>query len=139
MGARLVSVTISLEDYQESVGDQFFDLVVGNPPYSRIKSHVEIAKRIGKAVIFLTRQGFMASQSRARFFRDDPPSHVFMMPNRPSFEIPASYLETYPEEEFGRWGGDSADYAWVCWQAQRNGPTELHWLPAMDASTRRAM
>ena len=114
-----------------------FDLCVGNPPFTLAQAHIMLGRGLARALIFLVRQGFQNSAARARWFRINPPSHTFVIPNRPKFDVPEAYLEQYPEEEFGKWSTDSADYVWMAWTDTHTGPTQQRWLPPMTKEERR--
>jgi hypothetical protein len=112
-----------------------FDLIVGNPPFSRALDFVQWSLSHAKATVFLLRQGFLSSAKRNQFFRLHRPSDVFILANRPSFKGETS---------------DKSDYCFVCWGRpgstndvanlglQRfTGTTNLHWLPAVPLAQRQ--
>jgi len=99
-------------------------LTIGNPPYKYAVEFCEECLRWSEHLVFILRTDFLNSAARAKFFKEHEPSHVFLLPNRPSFT------------EDGATG--EYDYAWVCWspkpKAQR---TQLLWLPEVPVSIRR--
>lgn len=73
--------------YEQDGG--FFDLVIGNPPYSLaeqfIRNSLEVMER-GGDLFFLLRLEFLASQRRAYgLFHEHQPLNAFVMSKRPSF------------------------------------------------------
>ena len=127
---------LSLAELAEKTPRGFFDLAIGNPPYSEAQEHCSICWVLARYSIMLVRQGFMSSATRASWFRKKPPSHIFILANRPRFDVPAAYLEEFPEDEYGKWGTDSADYCWMCWSRDWEGPTQLVWLPPVPKDKR---
>ncbi len=100
-----------------------YDMVVGNPPYTRAMPFIEHGLTLGTVVIFLLRQGFLASAGRNEFFRTRPPTYVFQLAHRPSFT--------------GDKKTDAADYCFVVWDRRRSaGTTKLHWLPTVPKALR---
>ncbi len=105
----------------------YFDLIAGNPPFAQAREFILESLQVSPMVIYFLRQGFMSSARRSRFFKQHPPSDVFILADRPGFDDSGN--------------GDKADYAWLCWSAiqlaNRTGGTELHWLPPVDKDIRR--
>lgn len=100
-----------------------YDVVVGNPPYTRALEFVRHALGLGTAVVFLLRQGFLSSARRNDFFRTRPPLHIFQLAHRPSF--------TQDRRT------DAADYCFCCWDQRRTASsTRLHWLPTVPRELR---
>lgn len=83
------------------IGD--IDVVITNPPFSLamefLQKSLEIVKDDGK-VIFLLRLGFLASRKRFGFMRENPPTEMYVLNQRPSFT--------------GK-GTDAQEYAWFVW------------------------
>lgn len=104
-------------------GADRWDLVIGNPPYSFALEFIRQSLALADNVIFLLRQGFLSSARRHDFFREHCPSHVFIVPHRPSFT--------------GDNRTDSADYCVVAWMRGVGAPTTLHWLPLVPREVRR--
>ena len=77
------------------------DLVVSNPPYRHAERHVGVALAAGRNVAMLLRLGFLAGQKRGVFWREHPPSEVFVLSKRPSFTAD------------GR--TDGSEYGWFVW------------------------
>jgi len=76
-----------------------FDVTIGNPPYRDAMRFLQHAFTMSKMVIFLLRNGFLATEERNPFMRANPPD-VFFLPNRPPYR--------------GN-GTDSTDYGWFVW------------------------
>lgn len=97
------------------VTEPVYHLVVCNPPFSLAREFVTAYRYVGLTSAFLLRLGFLASQTRAPWWAEDPPAHVLVLPTRPSFT--------------GDGKSDSADYAWVVWRGKTpKGYTRLDWL-----------
>lgn len=83
------------------IGD--IDVVITNPPFSLamefLQKSLEIVKNDGK-VILLLRLGFLASRKRFGFMRENPPTEMYVLNQRPSFT--------------GK-GTDAQEYAWFVW------------------------
>lgn len=60
-------------------------LIVGNPPFSGAREHVEAAIATGATCAFLLRIGFLASRSRRDLWRESPPTAVYSLVERPGF------------------------------------------------------
>jgi len=116
--------------------DHPFDLAVGNPPFSLAEIFIENSLKRTRVLCFLLRQGFLSSGKRNSFWRSNPPSSVWIIPDRPKFLENAKH-------------GDSCDYAWVVWTnyveeahgRQNTNPvlsgTTLHWLPSLPKEARK--
>lgn len=102
-----------------------YGLIAGNPPYSIAQDIVARSIEVADIVVYLLRQGFMASAERAAFFRRHTPSHVFNLAHRPSFTVDG--------------GTDSADYAFICWTKGHKGSAALDWLPAVPLDERKVL
>ncbi len=82
------------------------------------------------------RQGFLSSARRAAFFRENPPTHVFNLTNRPAFDVP-DWVLADPEYDWKEGQTDSADYVFVCWDQTNPQETRLVWLPDVPAKERK--
>lgn len=114
------------------------DLTISNPPFGPALAIIEHALSHSKRVIMLLRQGFLSTEVRAEFFRLHRPAYVFIVANRPAFDVPPEVL-IEPEYEWVEGQTDSADYCFVCWDLTT--PTEttyLEWLPPVPLDERKA-
>lgn len=88
--------TIRLDDFFE--GDfldyeptEFFDALIGNPPFSEAEPHVRhgltmLDPDVG-ALAFLLRLNFLEGKERsAGFWKEHPPSVIYVLNRRPSFK-----------------------------------------------------
>jgi hypothetical protein len=95
------------------------DLIVGNPPYKGAVSHVRRALALTKKkagnVVMLLPLAFLASNSRAEFWTDHPPSDVIILSDRPPFRS-------------DRRSGGSRDYAAFVWKHGSKGDSRVSWL-----------
>ena len=83
----------------EGITEKVFDLCLSNPPYSLAMEVVERCIRISRQTVMLLRVGFLESEARADWLRDNTPD-IYILPNRPSFV-------------HGR--TDNCAYAWMVW------------------------
>lgn len=114
-----------------------FDLTIGNPPFTPALEMIQHALTHSRRLVFLLRQGFLSTAKRAEFFRKHRPTYVFIVANRPAFDVPPEVLLD-PEYEWTEGQGDSADYCFACWDQTR--PTEatyLDWLPDVPLDVRK--
>ena len=88
------------------------DLIMGNPPFSRAQEFIEHALPRCKTLIFLLRLNFMGAVKRHNFWKANPPTKLYVLSNRPSFN--------------GR-GTDSYDYGWYVWEKD-NPPNNIFWI-----------
>lgn len=83
------------------------DIVITNPPFSLamefLTKSLEVTKDDGK-VILLLRIGFLASRKRFEFMKDNPPTDMLVLHQRPSFT--------------GH-GTDAQEYAWFIWDKSK--------------------
>lgn len=114
-----------------------FDLAVGNPPFEPAMRMIEHCLSQSKRLVYLVRQGFLSTPKRGSFFRKHRPSHVFIVANRPAFDVPPEVLLD-PEYDWTEGGTDSADYCFVCWDQTRPAQaTMLEWLPDVPIDIRK--
>lgn len=115
------------------VGDDFlgnggwgtsYDLVIGNPPFTLGLEFCIRALQLTDRLVYILRQGFLASAKRSKFFRQNKPSHVFQIPHRPSFTDDGQT--------------DAADYCWIVWQRPWAPSTQLIWLPEVPKEDRQS-
>jgi predicted RNA methylase len=74
-----------------SVAWNDIDIVVGNPPFSGFKEHVEHALTVAPTVAFLLRLAVMESASCVRRWARWPLAEVFVLAERPSFTGQGAY------------------------------------------------
>ena len=83
------------------------DVIITNPPFSLameiLEKSMKIVSEKGK-VILLLRLGFLASDKRFDFMRENPPTDMFVLHKRPSFT--------------GK-GTDSQEYGWFVWDKDK--------------------
>jgi len=63
-------------------------LVVGNPPYKTAQAFIQKSWSLlkpGGHVAFLLRLSFLEGRKRREFWKNYPPKHVLVVPDRPSF------------------------------------------------------
>lgn len=81
----------------------FYDVIIGNPPYSMALEFIEKSLEIirpGGRVIMLLRTNFLESKTRFQFWKDNPLSGLYCLHKRPSFT--------------GK-GTDATSYSWFVW------------------------
>ena len=76
------------------------NVIITNPPFSLAMEFLQKSLLEAQTVIYLLRLNFLGSLKRREFWQQNPPSHVLVLPKRPSFT---------------GGGTDSTEYAWFCW------------------------
>jgi hypothetical protein len=87
--------TVFPGDFLTNAFPDKFDLVIGNPPYKDAVSHVRKALACGNNVAFLLQLSFLASHKRKDFWEEHPPSHLFILTQRPKFMSKGSAFVEY--------------------------------------------
>jgi hypothetical protein len=82
------------------LGNQHFDVVLANPPFTSAMEFVQESLRRASTVVMLLRLNFLATGKRSEFMRTHCPD-VYVLPDRPSFT--------------GK-GTDSIEYGWFVWK-----------------------
>ena len=77
------------------------DLIITNPPFSLALAFLQKSLAEAPTVIYLLRLNFLGSLQRRAFWHANRPTHVLVLPNRPSFD--------------GTGRTDATEYAWFCW------------------------
>lgn len=113
------------------------ELTISNPPFGPALAIIEHALGHSKRVVMLLRQGFLSTEKRAEFFRVHRPGYVWIVANRPAYDVPLEVLAD-PEYEWVEGQTDSADYCFVAWD-MTNPPqaTYLDWLPPVPLDVRK--
>lgn len=105
----------------------FVDLVLTNPPFSLAKEFIEKALSESDTVCMLQRVNFLGSQSRKEFWNRNPPTHLFVLANRPKFIAKCSKCKNPENYQIGalevcplcggkvRPQSDATEYAWFVW------------------------
>lgn len=150
----------SVEQLHEALeGDRPFDLVCGNPPYTKAEEHLRLLMTMGRkggGVGFLLRLGFLASRGRVPFFSAYPPKHVYVLPTRPSFVWTYTckeckkkmYVEPGTELDQCQFCGhltlmrstsDAHDYCFPVWEfgLSPNHQTTVSWLNSYEGEGER--
>jgi hypothetical protein len=78
-----------------------FDLIITNPPFSLALPFLVKSLEEAKTVVYLLRLEFLGSAKRKSFWDQFPPSHLYVLSNRPSFTKDN--------------GTDMTEYAWFVW------------------------
>lgn len=110
------------------------DLIVSNPPFSLAQEFIEKSLKEASTVVYLLRLNFLGSQSRYDFWQKNPPTHIFVLSERPAFvSVCKGYTidgkkhkgcgKTFPLGMKGVCdcggkvgpGTDATEYAWFCW------------------------
>lgn len=80
------------------------DIIITNPPFSHWREFLTKSLSQADLVVYLLRINYLGSGSktgRAKFWRQNPPTHIFALEDRPSFTSDGKT--------------DGTDYAWFCW------------------------
>lgn len=87
--------------------DEFHrDFIITNPPFSLAQPFCDHALRHGREVMMLLRLNFLGAQKRREWWRQNQPSAIFVLSERPDFT--------------GK-GGDACDYGWFYWGRRFRG------------------
>ena len=126
-------------DYLKSEAHKV-DLILTNPPFSLAKEFIEKAISESDTVCMLQRVNFLGSQARKEFWNRNPPTHLFVLANRPKFiskcqNKKCKNPECYQNDTISecplcdgkvRPQADATEYAWFVWDTknvfyQKNG------------------
>lgn len=125
---RLTLYQTTFEEFATAHSLAFFDLVIGNPPFSHAEKHIQLARERGRWVAFLLRLSMLGSQRRASTLWSQPGLYsVRPLARRPAFIRPGKPLRS-----------DNSEYGIFLWQYAYQGVAQL--LPPLDvplASRRR--
>lgn len=90
--------------------------ILTNPPFSLALEFCNHARRHAPEVIMLLRLNFLGAQKRYDWWRNNEPSALYILSERP---------------DFTGGGGDSTEYAWFCWGVRYSGIHHLISAPPM--------
>lgn len=98
-----------IDDFlKHDFGEEKFDLIIGNPPYSLALEFTEKCLSLlsdeGK-LVFLLRTAFLESKKRYGFWQREPLSELYVLSKRPSFT--------------GK-GTDATSYSWFVWDKSKD-------------------
>jgi len=98
------------EDFLKWNKDKTFNTIITNPPYISALEYISKSLRINKGGIniFLLRLNFLESIKRYQFWKDNMPSHIYVLSERPKFYLGRS---------------DSIAYAWFVWKPNNKKTT----------------
>ncbi len=117
---RLTLYQTTFEEFATAHSLAFFDLVIGNPPFSRAEKHIQLARERGRWVAFLLRLSMLGSQRRASTLWSQPGLYsVRPLARRPAFIRPGKPLRS-----------DNSEYGIFLWQHGYQGVAQL--LPPLD-------
>jgi len=109
--------------------DQSFDWVITNPPFRLGEEFIRRSMKIARhGVAMLTRTVFIESVGRyERLFRLNPPSRF------------AQFTERVPmvKGRLDKKASTATGYAWLVWEKDRLGSSELVWIPACRKTLER--
>ena len=115
-------------DYLKSEAKRV-DLILTNPPFTLAKEFIEKALSESDTVCMLQRVNYLGSVGRKEFWNKNPPTHLFVLANRPKFiarcqntkcKNPTSFqvgaIEVCPLcDGRVRPQSDATEYAWFVW------------------------
>ena len=125
-------------DYLDPKNTKQVDIILTNPPFSLAEKFIIKARQEAKCVIMLQRVNFLGSQTRKSFWNTNPPTHMFVLANRPKFiarcnnnkctedgkkvcNNKESYQIVKPAQPCNTCGkltvpsSDATEYAWFVW------------------------
>lgn len=76
------------------------DLIVTNPPFSLSMEFLTKSLSEAQTVVYLLRLNYLGSAERKTFWKQNQPTHLYVLSNRPSFT---------------GLGTDATEYAWFVW------------------------
>lgn len=106
-----------------------FDWAVTNPPFKHARAFARRMMEKSAVTTILVRNSFLGSRPQNDFFRENPPSHIHFIPDRPKFHVPEMYRDRVKSS-------DNSEYCWVTWHRGIT-ETKVHWLPQTPLSERK--
>lgn len=102
-----------------------YSTLISNPPYNKAFKIVKEMRHLTRESFWLLRLNWLEGQDRWEFLQDDPPTDVYVLPNRPSFDDD---------------GTDATAYAWMRWGQYGDGRrgTRLHILNLTTLAERKS-
>tara|TARA_R100001480_G_C4709790_1_gene178599 strand:+ start:374 stop:946 length:573 start_codon:yes stop_codon:yes gene_type:complete len=99
------------------------DLILTNPPFSLSREFVDHSLENANTVIMLMRINFLGSKKRYSWWKQNPPTSLFVLSSRPSFT--------------GK-GTDATEYAWYVWDKTDKIPKGVYFVepPTKEQSSR---
>ena len=106
------------------------DLILTNPPFTLAQQFIIKARKESGCVVMLQRLNYLGSATRKPFWNANPPTHIFVLSNRPKFIAKCtnkmchnkdSYQVTVPVgtcvdcDKPVRACSDATEYAWFVW------------------------
>ncbi len=98
--------------FERHYPEERYDWIVGNPPFSLAKEHVQqglFLLKPGGRLAFLLRAGFAHTQGRWKLFNQFPPWREYALETRPDF--------------MGNGKSDGAEYVFYVWERGYTGRT----------------
>lgn len=93
-----------------------FDAVITNPPFKHALQFIEKSLKIAPIVCMFLRIGFIESERRDKFFRENPPRYVAVFRKR---------ARTSKDGKFPEGESSATCYAWFIWERGYKGNPEL--------------
>lgn len=106
-----------------------YAVTITNPPFRLAQEVLEHCLEITKGeVIMLLRLNYVGSEKRFDFMARQMANDILVLPNRPPFS----------RDKHGKWGTDSIEYAWFCWDTENPTATgRLRMLPLTPLEERK--
>jgi hypothetical protein len=114
------------KDYLKTKVDKA-DLILTNPPFSLAQEFIKKSLQESNTVIMLQRINFLGSKGRKQFWNSNPPTHLFVLSERPKFIAKCTKCKNPNNYQIGSieicplCGGtvkpqsDATEYAWFVW------------------------
>lgn len=144
-GVKVLDAKFVRGDFLQFEPDEYFDAVIGNPPYADAEEHVRHALTLldpeRGVLAFLLRLNFLEGKDRVSgLWKEHPPSVIYVLNRRPSFKktkkpkVDKKTGEIVTNKRTGKprmvsTSNDSCAYGVFCWVTpQRQVSPLLRWL-----------
>lgn len=105
------------------------DCILTNPPFSLAEEIIKHSLKRNIPVIMLLRLNFLGGAKRSRWLRNNMPSWVGVLPNRPVFGF----------NKKGVLGTDATEYSWMCWDIIEEGYTSVPVITILNETSQKEL
>lgn len=96
--------------------------IITNPPFNEALNFIKRALNTiadGHKVAMFLKLNFLAGKQRGLFYRDTPPTRVYVLSNRVGCAM---------NGDFENWSQNAIDYAWYIWEKPGTNTCNLKWI-----------